>query len=151
MEKEFVPYELALKVKALGFNEPCFGMYQKNKKIWYCDKNNWITNFEVNPDVETLNLHIKKYSKNVSLINGIYFLHSCANFTAPTFSQAFKWFREKHDLYFNIHRLPYKIDTKEEFLLTIDGPSISSYYKTYEEAEFACLIKLIEIVESKLK
>lgn len=24
MEKEFVPYELAVKLKALGFNEPCF-------------------------------------------------------------------------------------------------------------------------------
>jgi hypothetical protein len=27
MEKEFVPYELALKVKVLGFDEPCFGYY----------------------------------------------------------------------------------------------------------------------------
>ena len=27
MEKEFVPYELALKMKELGFDEPCFGYY----------------------------------------------------------------------------------------------------------------------------
>ena len=27
MEKEFVPYELAVKLKTLGFDEPCFGMY----------------------------------------------------------------------------------------------------------------------------
>jgi hypothetical protein len=27
MEKEFVPYELALELKQLGFDEPCFGVY----------------------------------------------------------------------------------------------------------------------------
>ncbi len=27
MEKEFVPYELAFKLKKLGFNEPCFGYF----------------------------------------------------------------------------------------------------------------------------
>jgi hypothetical protein len=27
MEKEFVPYEEALELKALGFDEPCFGYY----------------------------------------------------------------------------------------------------------------------------
>ena len=27
MEKEFIPYELALKLKELGFDEPCFGLY----------------------------------------------------------------------------------------------------------------------------
>ncbi len=26
-KKEFVPYELALELKQLGFNEPCFGVY----------------------------------------------------------------------------------------------------------------------------
>ena len=29
MEKEFVPYELAAKLKELGFNEECFNMYFK--------------------------------------------------------------------------------------------------------------------------
>jgi len=27
MSREFVPYEIAMELKALGFNEPCFGMY----------------------------------------------------------------------------------------------------------------------------
>ena len=27
MEKEFVPYELAVKLKELGFDEECFGYY----------------------------------------------------------------------------------------------------------------------------
>jgi hypothetical protein len=31
MEKEFVPYELALKLKGLKFNEFCFGIYKKQQ------------------------------------------------------------------------------------------------------------------------
>jgi len=34
-EKEFVPYPLALKMKALGFDEPCFGCYTKDKELSY--------------------------------------------------------------------------------------------------------------------
>lgn len=28
LEKEFIPYELALEMKQLGFDEPCFGFYR---------------------------------------------------------------------------------------------------------------------------
>jgi len=39
MEKEFVPYDRALKMKALGFDEPCFGSYVFGDKlsIKYCE------------------------------------------------------------------------------------------------------------------
>ena len=39
MEKEFVPYELAVKLKSLGFNEPCFGYYKdmKGEKVLLYD------------------------------------------------------------------------------------------------------------------
>jgi hypothetical protein len=164
MKNEFIPYEQALALKELGFNEECFAMFQKNKKIWYCDKNNWITNFEVDPDIETLNLHIKEYPKNVSLINGIYFLHSCANFTAPTYSQAFRWFREKYDLkvsfvYWNgfngflSKNMAYKYECyiipKNGLSITVRGITDNIYFNTYEEAELECLKKLIEIVKTK--
>ena len=35
MEKEFVPYELSIELKELGFDEPCFGGWDKNKKWYY--------------------------------------------------------------------------------------------------------------------
>jgi hypothetical protein len=39
MKNEFIPYEQALELKELGFDEPCFGRYDgrdENKgKIWY--------------------------------------------------------------------------------------------------------------------
>ena len=32
MEKEFIPYEQALALKELGFDEPCFGYYYASDK-----------------------------------------------------------------------------------------------------------------------
>ena len=65
---------------------------------------------------------------------------------APTFSQAFRFFREKY----NINVSPLKIkngytfviiqDTKEKNACRVTG-------NTYEEAEVACLRKLIEILK----
>ena len=157
MEREFVSYNEALALKELGFKEKCFGAYQKNKKISYCDKNNWITNFQIDPDIETLNLHIKEYSKNVSLIDGIYFLHSCNNFTAPTYQAAFRWFREKYDIevtvacfYSKRLNIPYEERQYHCHVIRDGVTSKGPKYKTYEEAELACLVKLIEIVKEKL-
>ena len=68
---------------------------------------------------------------------------------APTFSQAFRFFREKYDMPCNLELLEdgwdYVIymDIEEEIDLG-EGP-----FTTYEEAELACLIKLIEIVKNK--
>jgi hypothetical protein len=133
MEKEFVPYELALKLKQLGFDEPCFGIWKDGKLIsvgghWGAGITHSMFGFEGDrfaPD----------------------------EYRAPTFSQAFRWFREK---YF-IHGEPMYNGglTKETawYNYTIisnidwDNSKIKdNQYKTYEEAELACLYKIIEIV-----
>ena len=63
---------------------------------------------------------------------------------APLYQQAFRWFREKYGLYSVIdgleHRQYYKITQLN---------SCSKEYDTYEEAEQACLDKLIEICKNK--
>jgi hypothetical protein len=66
---------------------------------------------------------------------------------APTFSQAFRWFREKYKLSGLI-----EIGTQEYSFLIFDEKTdsrevTSSMNGTYEEAELACLRKLIEIVK----
>ena len=62
-----------------------------------------------------------------------------------------RWFREKYGLYFSIQYFQYdkwclQITTKKEDIVfnykSVDG------FKTYEEAELACLRKLIEIVKA---
>ena len=110
MNKEFLPFELAVKLKALGFDEPCFSSYDKSG----------------------------------NLVRALWQEIECST---PTFSQAFRWFREKYNLPSNLELLEggwdYVIysDIKEEINYG-DG-----LFQTYEEAELACLEKLIEIVE----
>ena len=100
MNKEFVPYQEALELKELGFDEPCFG---------YRDG---VGHLMIRP------------------------MPHCA-ISAPTFSQAFRWFREKYDLFIAIvhYENGYSINDLRRF-------------ETYEEAELACLRKLIEIVKN---
>lgn len=121
MNKEFVPYELALKLKQLGFDEPCLTYYNYDKKIERSD--DWAYGVTLKD----------KRDRNECL--------------APLFQQAFRWFREEHGLGHMINGIGY-----ESFLFNIGGlVTVFPMFKTYEEAERACLDKLIEIVELKNK
>ena len=121
MENEFVPYELAVKLNVLGFDEPCFA--------WYVSKEH--------------GLELGSVLKSDLIKEGL---------LAPTYSQAFRWFREKYNAVCEIIR---KEDgNHSEFIgwVFINNRKIDvvSYWdsKTYEEAELACLVKLIEIVKN---
>lgn len=74
------------------------------------------------------------------------------------FSQAFRWFREKYKLYPEINLHDREDEQTWRFSIIILGEynlvynqnvAKEPYYKTYEEAELACLEKLIEIVKNK--
>jgi hypothetical protein len=122
MEKEFIPYEQALALKELGFNEGCFGYYYTlNGKDWkFAEKSEY---YRLDDEIN---------------IGGKFSL------LVPLYQQAFRWFREKHGLFQTIdgleERLYYKITQTNEY---------SKPYTTYEEAELACLNKLIELVKTK--
>ena len=115
----FGSYTQALALKELGFDEPCFGEYHYGK-LKYDEIYNTQTEF-----------------------------HSdlCL---APTYSQAFRWFREKYQLHSTITSISqeswqWHITKPGEFL----GKLYEEDFYTYEEAEKACLDKLIEIVKNK--
>jgi hypothetical protein len=131
MTQEFVPYEQALVLKELGFDEDCFGYYEDNNlTITFpsTSSNGW------------------KWVGN-SII-------PAKNTKAPLYQQAFRWFRENHDLRIWIES-NYGV-LKFEYVIATTNPNFIdkqfndfSGYNTYEEAELACLIKLIEIVKTK--
>ena len=120
MKNEFVKYEQALALRELGFDEPCLFHTLKGEINFY-------------------NPFSLEYNIGVSAI-------LC--------QQAFRWFREKH---------------KQDSLVVPSGDSTgktngyyyeivfdfskenieSESFKTYEEAESACLDKLIEIFKTK--
>jgi len=116
MNQEFVPYELALELKQLGFDEPCLGYYN-------CD---WDFVF-----VQGKTQHL------------------ACEIPAPLYQQVFRWFRDNHK-----HNGIVEGCKKYGFEWCI-YPDIEHYIKppnnfnTYEEAELACLTKLIEIVKTK--
>ena len=133
MEKEFVPYELAVKLKELGFDENCFGRFYTKPK---CKM------FSV--DEKGRHYQIKNTPKKLYTVGEYFVLNDDNAIIASTFSQAFRWFREKYsDLDFGVSKIHngtnnyhYHINLTWEF-----------FEGTYEEAELACLTKLIEIVE----
>jgi hypothetical protein len=125
MTKEFVPYELALKLKELGFDEPCFVLYKasNSNQLAYA------------PHGITTNSQLSQGDSN--------------NIAAPLFQQAFRWFREKYHI---IGEPKYKggLTTKTswyDYIIysNIDWKEDNKQYKTYEEAELACLDKLIDL------
>jgi hypothetical protein len=135
MNKEFVPYEFALELKELGFNEECFG---------YWKMSDWLIEEKTRTDGYT---------------------HADQLCSAPLFQQVFKFFRENCDLDYSIlpesesgHRLLdrtfniviykyYMNMNVQAEIIRIDG-KIARYNKR-EEAEIACIKKLIEIVKNK--
>ena len=125
MEKKFVPYELALELKKLGFFEECLGFY-----IWQSWNNN--SRLEIGNDDE----------------------YACETIKAPLWQQAFDWFREKNYMeghpYISYNLPPkatwgYSIQTSEPKYIK----SLNSHYSTYEEARQACLEKLIELAKEQ--
>jgi hypothetical protein len=124
MEKEFVPYKIALVLKELGFDEPCFGYYSNSKEhlgeIWY-----------------------EMPNKGQDYI-------PVGDILAPLKSQFFKWVREKYKIsgtpqYFTGGYYCYTINDMKD---TEKSNRLFTEFETYEEAELACLNKLIEIVKN---
>jgi hypothetical protein len=117
MENEFIPYEQALALKELGFNEPCFRFQNNISNI--IEEKSWLNWNEVEQFV-----------------------------SFPLYQQAFRWFREKYDMFVEI---TYENNLYDYFIVSDvftedvdfgDGP-----FKTYEKMELACLIKLIELAK----
>jgi hypothetical protein len=121
MTKEFVPFELAVKLKQIGFDEPCLDFYDDNQELFYNHENKE-------------KIHIGDSVK------------------APLFQQAFRWFRENYRL--SVFIQDWLDDYDGEIVEWTIGEDriiyeITNRTDTYEEAELACLDKLIELVESK--
>ena len=118
MKNEFIPYEEALAMKELGFDEECFKMYMKDA-------------------VEKDDYRLWQYASY--------------GLKAPLYQQAFRWFREKYKLLHTVN-IDLSNNLKDKvYIYTIEdhlGSIVdrSREYNTYQEAELACLRKLIEIV-----
>jgi hypothetical protein len=128
MKKEFATRKQSLALKELGFDEKCFCYFDNEKELRTCiGLNNW-------------NNH-----------EGFPLFVSC-----PLKQQVFRWFREKYDLsgIIDLH-----VSAPKHWYVRIDVIEINDfiyhsedehkYFITYEEAENACIDKLIEIAKQQ--
>ena len=135
--KDFIPYDQALALKELGFDEPCLAFYY--------------------PLVDGVS---QKFIRALLAIDETdiseFFQKQSTHTKAPLYQQAFRWFREKHELSYQISNgtacwvlylgnVPQYVPHIEE----IKGPNKFGGFDTYEEAEQACLVRLIKIVKEK--
>ena len=129
MNKEFIPYEQSVALKELGFDEPCMGYY-----------------IELKNPIEGL---LKIGLDNEYL-------------QAPLYQQVFRWFREKYEFYHTIDTYFNEDNTLNEHcwyvyqnsddrmkhqLKMLNSSEIHQVELTYEEAENACIDKLISIAK----
>jgi hypothetical protein len=143
MNEEFVSYEIALKLKELGFDEPCFTYY-------YNISGKIRTGIVVNINNAWTYAGTKKLGTTL----------------APLYQQVFRWFREKYGL--EIILRPGTINAPEKKLreyviLSYDKSWIlepilepqwwirKGLYKTYEEAQKECILDLISIIKNQKK
>ncbi len=131
MEKEFVPCEESLALKELGFDEECLGLFHKDT-TWY-----------------------QTPCKSHEHFNG----QICS---APLWQQAFRWFREKHDIQCyvdhwcrdaKIREYHYSIEYSKNGARHATSSVAEQQYNmlNYDEAQLACLRKLIEIAKENVE
>lgn len=118
--KEIIPYKEAVQLEEIGFDESCIYVY--------LDKH----------DIKIQN-GLSNYPREIYPYRIL----------APLYQQTFRFFREKHNIHVYIQRTYEEMDIREGFEFYFDNYNlkfVSDIYDTYEEAQLACLQKLIEIV-----
>lgn len=137
--KDFVPYEEALAMREMGFDDPCFAVYRGGSLYGmgtsvsgYHEDGSW--KLEKNSDYGGIDTFV----------------------VAPTYQQAFKWFRDEHKLFgcIDLH-----VCTPAHWYIRVDDivendtlyHSIDENirHESYDAAELPCLQKLIHLVKTR--
>jgi hypothetical protein len=126
MEKDFIPPTESLALKELGFDELCFSYYNA---------------------VDNELSFVHGGHNQISFRRNSQFGIACS---APTYSQAFRWFRKNYSLFphveiFSDDKFDYTIVSK---IFSKEEDYLDGRFDTYEEAELTCLRRLIELVKN---
>lgn len=119
IQKQFVPYKIALAIKELGFNEMCIATFDE-------DKDFDLQNFEQNYD--TFPSHI---------------------IAIPLWQQVIDWLREKYDINIVIHKCCHTdMKGIQTITYTNTGIPWDSV-PTFQEAREQAILKAIELCKNK--
>ena len=131
MEKQFVTYEIALKLKELGFDEKCFG-------FWYVSQiNNSCIELRHGMCIfKSTSIELSKYPKNV---------------LAPLWQQVIDWFREKQNICINIE--PITFDDEPTYIFEIINlkngrllNNISNSFTDTNEVREQAILEALELI-----
>lgn len=144
MKKEFIPYEQALVLKELGFDEPCLYCYFPNPNYKMGEKFDLIETIRMLPNqIKSIGELIKDGSFENTVL-------------APLYQQTFRFFRENHNLTSEVSIEQYRRKTDKKWMFSITYLNEDAMYEhskttfeTYEEAELECLKKLIKLIKNK--
>ena len=133
MEKDFVPPQESLELKELGFDEPCFNLYHKDTHQFMYKSIDGVVMIKIDNHNKT---------------------NHCS---APTFSQAFRFFREKFRLHSFIDIYPTNDEPDRCWYMIRhydrsfgdDKDIVRGFFVNQEKAELGCLIRLINIVKEQ--
>ena len=144
MKQEFVPYEQAFALLDLGFDEPCVACFTFGNKKYIEILEEFTTSSQLGEQMDRRLKNILEDDQDQYTLEDYFDVQDESSFAAPTFSQAFRWFREKHALsswVYNGYMDKYFYTILRNGRLVQANKSVT----TYEEAELACLKKLIKL------
>lgn len=166
MENEIVTQNIALRMKALGFDEPCLAYWAQQKG----NKAHLSFNLPKHPKSNSTFKWLETRPMGEGLFIGINDGGGCA---APTWQAALEWFRDKHRLhgepiwdikhkiywFFSITKIGdvdfvngrhnYEAPLMEDQDFNEGFPVVLKWVDNFQEAQKNCLEKLCEIIENR--
>lgn len=138
MKEQFVNYDIALKLKELGFNKRCFAYYFENKVFHLGGRLGTIDDIVID----------RKYVEDICQHKD-----SCL---APLWQQVLEWFRKKHNIEASIQfddnniKYYYFIHTNIKDCYSNRICSLNNakdrVFDTYEEARKAAILEAIKLI-----
>ena len=121
MKEQFITYEIALKLRELGFNDWCFCFYNYSRKLLY------YTGYDtlVYEELENITFNINK-----------------EDILAPLWQQAIDWIREKYDIHIIINKTYGYV-----ILRGGKNPIGLNYIGNFYQAREQAILKVIELIE----
>ena len=136
MKEQFVTYEIALKLKELGFDEKCFGYYRPMKE-WMMEgtKFNFERHFHgcnwANPNNTMYFMYVQNsFGDREASVKNSEFTKAIENIAVPLWQQVIDWLREKHDIELSIVYFRKEFRIRNKIL-----KYIASIYDTKNELE----------------
>ena len=155
MEEQFVTYEIALKLKELGFNKPCLASYYTDDERNYAKDGTYDCRQKISSSID-FDPFKEEFDNFYINSNETYYV------SAPLWQQVIDWFREKYNLLidspkldeWNIGKWSVKITSLDKSIILeeyVGQPYWRIYrcFRTYEEAREQAILKAIELCQKE--